>query len=163
MSDKAIWAPWRVEYIFGKKEKGCEFCKLFKEKQLTSKNLLLYRAGKTYIVMNKYPYTLGHLLVVPNRHTSLLEKLTKQESTELIELTQMAVRIMKQQLRPNAFNVGMNLGRPAGAGIPRHLHMHIVPRWQGDSNFMPIIGKTRVHSIPLDEIYQRLAEGFAAV
>jgi ATP adenylyltransferase len=125
------------------------------------KNLILYRTEKSYIVMNKFPYNGGHLLIVPNRHVGMLERLTERESLELIQLSQMALKVMKSSLRPNAFNLGMNLGRPAGAGIPRHLHMHIVPRWTGDSNFMPIIGKTRVHSIPMEHIYNALAKGFA--
>lgn len=156
-------APWRSDFILGEKEKGCVFCALVKEKKLTFKNLLLYRAEKTYIVMNKYPYNVGHLLIVPNRHIGVLERLTKQESTEMMELTQLSISIMKKQLRPNAFNVGMNLGQAAGAGIPRHLHTHIVPRWIGDSNFMPIIGEMRVHSIPMEFIYNKLREGFDAV
>ncbi|MEZ5360186.1 MAG: HIT domain-containing protein [Candidatus Zixiibacteriota bacterium] len=163
MAIKSMQAPWRSDFILGEKEKGCVFCALVKEKKLTFKNLLLYRAEKTYIVMNKYPYNVGHLLIVPNRHIGVLERLTKQESTEMMELTQLSISIMKKQLRPNAFNVGMNLGQAAGAGIPRHLHTHIVPRWIGDSNFMPIIGEMRVHSIPMEFIYNKLREGFDAV
>jgi len=160
MADQFICAPWRSDFILGKKEKGCVFCKLAKAKRRSSKNLILYRAEKSYIVMNKFPYNLGHLLVVPNRHISLLEKLTEKETMELITLSQLAVRVMKASLRPNAFNLGMNLGRPAGAGIPKHLHMHIVPRWTGDSNFISIVGKTRVHSIPMEYIYKKLVKGF---
>jgi ATP adenylyltransferase len=147
----------------GDKEKGCVFCQLAKEEKLTFDNLLLYRAEKTYIVMNKFPYTGGHLLIVPYRHIGVLERLTAKESMEMMQLCQLALKVMKKSLRPNAFNLGMNLGRPAGAGIPRHLHMHIVPRWTGDSNFMPIVGKTRVHSIPMEMIYDALAKGFAEV
>lgn len=156
-------APWRSDFILGEKEKGCVFCALVKEKKLKYDNLLLYRAEKTYIVLNKYPYNVGHLLIVPNRHIGVLERLTKKESTEMMELTQLAVKIMKKQLRPNAFNVGINLGQAAGAGIPKHLHTHIVPRWIGDSNFMPIIGGMRVQSIPMDYVYKKLREGFDAV
>lgn len=163
MAEKNISAPWRSEFILGKKEKGCVFCKLAKIKKISSTNLILYRTDKSYIVMNKFPYNGGHLLVVPNRHIGVLERLTEKESTELIQLSQLAVKVLKSSLRPNAFNLGMNLGRPAGAGIPRHLHMHIVPRWTGDSNFMPIVGKTRVHSIPMEDIYKTLTEGFAKV
>jgi ATP adenylyltransferase len=163
MAEKNISAPWRSDFILGHKEKGCVFCKLAKKKQKNFKNLILYRTGKSYIVMNKYPYNGGHLLIVPNRHIGILERLTVQESTELIQLCQLAIKVMKNSLRPNAFNMGMNLGRAAGAGIPRHLHMHIVPRWIGDSNFMPIVGKTRVHSIPMEYIYDALAKGFAKV
>jgi ATP adenylyltransferase len=163
MANKSILAPWRSEFILGSKEEGCVFCKLAKAKRKNFQNLILYRTEKSYIVMNKYPYNGGHLLVVPNRHIGVLERLTEKESIEMMQLCQLALRVMKSSLRPNAFNLGMNLGRPAGAGIPRHLHMHIVPRWTGDSNFMPIVGKTRVHSVPMEYIYRKLAEGFAKV
>ena len=163
MADKTIWAPWRSDFILGKRERGCVFCRLRAEKTLKLRNLILYRTEKSYIVMNKFPYNIGHLLVVPNRHIGLLERLTSQESKELIELSQLAVRVMKSTLKPEGFNLGLNLGRPAGAGIPRHLHMHIVPRWTGDANFMPIVGKARVHSIPMEQIYKTLREGFSEV
>ena len=163
MAEKNLCAPWRSDFILGKKEKGCVFCKLAKAKQKSFKNLILYRTDKSYIVMNKFPYNGGHLLIVPNRHIGVLERLTETESIELMQLSQLAVKVMKSSLRPNAFNLGMNLGQSAGAGIPRHLHMHIVPRWTGDSNFMPIIGNTRVHSIPMELIYKALLEGFAKV
>jgi len=161
MAKKDLWAPWRSEFILGKKEKGCVFCHLAKEKTMRFSNLLLYRTEKSYIVMNKFPYNVGHLLIVPRRHIGVLERLTERESMELMQLTQLALKVMKKHLRPNAFNVGMNLGRPAGAGIPRHLHMHIVPRWTGDSNFLPVVGQTRVHSVPMDFVYRQLKKGFA--
>jgi ATP adenylyltransferase len=163
MAEKSISAPWRSEFILGEKEKGCVFCRLAKEKKNNFKNLILYRTEKSYIVMNKFPYNGGHLLIVPNRHIGVLERLTAKESTELIELCQLAVKVMKRSLKPSAFNLGMNLGQAAGAGIPRHLHMHIVPRWTGDSNFMPIVGKTRIHSIPMKSIYDALVKGFDKV
>jgi len=163
MAEQSINAPWRSEFILGEREKGCVFCSLAKEKKPGTENLILYRTKKSYIVMNKYPYTGGHLLIVPNRHIGVLERLTEAESIELIKLSQLALKVMKKKLRPKAFNLGMNLGVPAGAGIPRHLHMHIVPRWPGDANFMTVVGKTRVHSIPMKDIYNVLAEGFADV
>ncbi|MCP4568690.1 MAG: HIT domain-containing protein [FCB group bacterium] len=163
MANKTIWAPWRSDFILGEKEKGCAFCNLVREKKLAFRNLLLYRTEKSFIVMNKFPYNVGHLLVVPNRHIGVLERLTERESGELMELSQLALKVMKATIKPEAFNLGMNLGRSAGAGIPRHLHMHIVPRWTGDANFMPIVGQTRVQSIPMDLIYKTLAEGFAKV
>lgn len=160
MAEKSIRAPWRSEFILGKKEKGCIFCRLAKQTRKSYRNLILYRTKKSYIVMNKYPYNGGHLLIVPNRHIGVLERLTERESLELIQLCQLSLKVMKAALKPNAFNLGMNLGQPAGAGIPRHLHMHIVPRWTGDSNFMPVVGRTRVHSIPMTYIYKALREGF---
>lgn len=163
MANNNIWAPWRSDFILGEKEKGCVFCRLAAEKRKSLKNLILYRTEKSYIVMNKFPYNAGHVLIVPNRHIGILERLTKTESMEMMELSQLTIKIMKDCLRPGAFNLGMNLGRPAGAGIPRHLHMHIVPRWMGDSNFMPIVGGTRVHSVPMEYVYKRLLAGFAKV
>lgn len=161
MADKSIWAPWRSGFILGEKEHGCIFCRLLRQKKNTPANLILYRTDKAFVLLNKYPYNCGHLLVVPNRHVGALERLTEEEASALMSLTRTTVRVMKQTLKPSAFNLGMNLGRPAGAGVPGHLHMHIVPRWVGDSNFMPIIGRTRVHSIPMERIYQTLARGFA--
>lgn len=163
MADKAIWAPWRSNFILGKKETGCIFCNLQKDKKQAYKNLIIHRSSKTFVVMNKYPYNAGHLLIVPHRHVGVLERLSDAEALDLMKMTQASVAIMKKKLKPNAFNLGMNLGRSAGAGIPGHLHMHIVPRWTGDSNFMPIIGKTRVHSVPMKKIYDLLVAGFKAV
>ncbi len=156
-----IWAPWRSGFILGGKEKGCIFCRLLKERLNRPENLILYRTERAFVVLNKYPYNCGHLLIVPNRHIGTLERLTEQESQDLMQLCQKAVKAVKATLKPSGFNLGMNLGRPAGAGIPGHLHMHIVPRWIGDSNFMPIIGGTRVHSMPMKQIYKTLADGFA--
>ncbi|MEE9442839.1 MAG: HIT domain-containing protein [candidate division Zixibacteria bacterium] len=161
MAKKSIQAPWRSEFILGEKEKGCPFCTLARIKRPSIKNLLLYQTEKSYIVMNKFPYTGGHLLIVPRRHVGVLERLTDFESGEMMRLCQLSLKVMKINLRPNAFNLGMNLGQAAGAGIPRHLHMHIVPRWIGDSNFMPTVGDTRVHSIPMKLIYETLLKGFS--
>lgn len=163
MPEKCIQAPWRSGFILGKKEKGCVFCRLGRIKKPAFRNLILYRGETHYIVMNKYPYNGGHLLIVPYRHVGLLERLTESESLEMMKLCQLSLKVMKLNLKPGAFNLGMNLGRSAGAGIPRHLHIHLVPRWQGDANFMPIVGKTRVHSLPMKYIYDTLAKGFAAV
>ena len=159
MTDKMIWAPWRSTFILDKKEKGCIFCNRQKKKD-SLKNLIIYRGEKNFIILNKYPYNTGHTLVVPYRHVGLLEKLTDEESGEFFELVRKTVLIMKKTLKPNALNLGMNLGRCAGAGVPGHLHMHIVPRWQGDTNFMPVIGKTSVVSIPLEPVYEVLRKEF---
>jgi ATP adenylyltransferase len=122
----------------------------------SAKNLILYRGPSCAVIMNKYPYNTGHLMVIPIRHISQLEKLTRDEAANFFTLIQQSVAIIKKTLAPQSLNVGMNLGRSAGAGIPGHLHMHIVPRWRGDTNFMPVIGKTHVVSIPLEPIYKKL-------
>ena len=155
MADDLIWAPWRAAFILGKKEKGCILCNRLRRKDST-KNLILYRGPNCAVIMNKYPYNTGHLMVIPNRHLSRIEKLHKDEASEFFALIQQSVAIIKKTLAPQSLNVGMNLGRSAGAGIPGHLHMHIVPRWRGDTNFMPVIGKTHIVSIPLEPVYKQL-------
>lgn len=150
-----MWAPWRAAFILGKKEKGCIFCNRLKTKD-SVKNLIMYRGQSNFIILNKFPYNTGHVLIVPNRHISRLEKLKPEVASEFFELIQKAVAAIKKTLKPHALNVGMNLGRMSGAGIPGHLHMHVVPRWNGDTNFLPVIGKTSVVSIPLEPIYDSL-------
>jgi ATP adenylyltransferase len=127
----------------------------------TVKNLIVYRGEKVFVILNKYPYNSGHTLIVPNRHVGQIEKLTDEESAEFFELTRRTVTVIKKALKPASMNLGMNLGRASGAGVPGHLHMHVVPRWQGDTNFMPVIGKTSVISVPLEPIYELLKKEFA--
>jgi len=160
MSDKTIWAPWRAGFVLGKKEKGCIFCKRFKMKD-SVKNLIVYRGQRNFVILNKFPYNTGHTMIVPNRHIGHLEKLTVEEANEFFELTRLTVAVIKKAIKPHSLNIGMNLGRMSGAGVPEHLHMHIVPRWQGDTNFMPVIGKTKVISIPLEPVYEALRKEFA--
>jgi ATP adenylyltransferase len=159
MTDKTIWAPWRAEFILGEKEKGCIFCKRLKRKD-SVRNLIVYRGKKSFVILNKYPYNPGHAMVVPKRHVAHIEKLTAVEAAEFFELTRLTVKLMKKALKPHSLNIGMNLGRSSGAGIPEHLHMHIVPRWNGDTNFMPVIGLTKVVSVPLEPIYDAIKKEF---
>ena len=151
----AIWAPWREAFILGKKEKGCIFCRRFRRKN-DKTDLILYRGEKSFVIMNLYPYTSGHLMIVPNRHIPLLSDLTPEESAEMMGLAVRAVKGMKKALHPEGFNLGMNLGRAAGAGVAGHLHLHLVPRWAGDANFMPVVGKTKIFSVGLQKIYDLL-------
>jgi ATP adenylyltransferase len=155
MQDKIMWAPWRAAFILGKKEKGCILCNRFKMKD-SVKNLILYRGRKNFVILNKFPYNSGHTMIVPNRHLSQFDKLTLEESHEMMDLTGKVVAAIKRTMNPHALNVGMNIGRQSGAGIPNHLHMHVVPRWNGDTNFMPVLGKTSVVSIPLEPVYDLL-------
>ncbi len=155
MADKSLWAPWRSGFILGKKEKGCVFCTRLKMKD-SVKNLIVYRGDKTFVILNKFPYNVGHTLVLPYRHIGQVEKLTEAESVELMFLVQRTVRAIKSALKPDSLNLGMNLGRSSGAGVPGHCHMHIVPRWTGDTNFMPVVGKTKVHSVPMEPVYEAL-------
>ncbi|MEW5795579.1 MAG: HIT domain-containing protein [Candidatus Zixiibacteriota bacterium] len=152
-----MWAPWRAAFILGKKEKGCILCNRFRMED-SVENLILYRGEKNFIILNKFPYNTGHTLIVPNRHVSQLESLKADEAAEFFDLIRMTVVAIKKRLKPHALNVGMNLGRLSGAGIPGHVHMHVVPRWNGDTNFMPVIGQTAVVSIPLEPVYEVLRQ-----
>ena len=156
---KRIWAPWRLEYIKGKKEKGCIFCACPKKKN-AKQALVLAKNPLTYDILNKYPYTNGHLMVVPYRHIDKIEDLTSEEGLEIFNVVQEVSRILKKVFHPQGFNVGMNVGKAAGAGIESHLHMHVVPRWRGDHNFMPAVGSVKVMPISLEKTYQLLAPYF---
>ncbi|UCG61762.1 MAG: HIT domain-containing protein [Candidatus Zixiibacteriota bacterium] len=160
MDDKILWAPWRAKFILAEKEKGCIFCKRLKMKD-SVKNLIVYRGEKTFVILNKFPYNSGHALIVPNRHVGQIEKLNNEEAREFFELTQKTVRAIKRVLKPSSMNLGMNLGRVSGAGIPNHVHMHVVPRWHGDTNFMPVIGRTNIVSVPLEPVYKALKKEFS--
>ncbi len=151
-----LFAPWRLEFIKGKRPDGCVFCTLPAERALARENLVLHHGKRAFIIMNRYPYTPGHLLVVPNRHTSDFVSLTREENEEISLLLQSSMRALSEIYRPEGFNFGMNLGAAAGAGIREHLHWHIVPRWIGDTNFLPVM--TGVRSIPelLLDGYDRL-------
>ena len=140
---KTIWAPWRIEYILSEKEGGCFLCRMFDEDN-DRENLLLKRGKTCAVVMNRYPYNSGHLMVTPYRHLDNLTDLTPEERLELMDFTAEAVDILKAELNPQGLNLGFNLGEPAGAGLKDHIHQHIVPRWTGDTNFMPVLADTRV-------------------
>ena len=137
---KTMWAPWRMEYILGEKEKGCIFCRALSDQD----NLTLYKGKVTMVVMNKYPYINGHLLVAPTRHLSLLEQLSKNEMGDLLETVEKSVGILKKVMNPDGFNVGLNLGKVAGAGVEEHFHFHIVPMCFGDTNALTVFADVRV-------------------
>jgi len=155
MRDEILWAPWRAAFVLSKREKGCVFCRRFKQRD-SVENLIVYRGRKVFVILNKFPYNAGHLMVVPNRHVGHLENLKPDEATEFFEITRRAVKALKKVLKPHSLNLGMNLGKASGAGVPGHLHMHIVPRWIGDTNFMPVIGKTKLVSVPLEPLYDKI-------
>jgi ATP adenylyltransferase len=147
-----------MDYILGKKKRGCFFCRKLKEKK-SKENLILYQGETVFVAMNKYPYTNGHLMVVPKRHCLNLEQLDNNELKELFDLLKASVRVLKASFHPHGFNIGMNIGQMGGAG-EGHLHLHIVPRWAGDTNFMPVIGKTRIISDYLEKTYEKLHSAF---
>ena len=154
---KRLWAPWRVKYVTGlrKKQKGCVFCRILRAKSDT-KNYIFKRGKLCYAVLNIYPYNNGHVLIVPNKHARDLNFLTKKEKEELYGLLEEVKGYLDKVLRPNGYNVGMNIGKFAGAGFPGHLHIHVVPRWGGDVNFMPVIGNTKVVSQSLAAVFSQL-------
>ncbi len=160
MEDNTIWAPWRADFVFGEKEDGCVFCNRIGRDEDSVDNLIVHRGRLNVVIINKYPYNPGHSMVVPIRHVGELEDLTVEEAAEFFELTRLTVRMMRQAYHPRSFNLGMNIGRESGAGIPEHLHMHVVPRWVGDTNFMPVVGKTKIMSVPLDRVYDLLRREF---
>ncbi len=154
---KQHWAPWRMAFIFEKKDQGCIFCCLPAEKRNDRKNLILYRGRHCFIILNKYPYNNGHLMVIPYRHTNDLSKLKQTEYAEMLKLSAATTKVLETSMGAQGHNLGMNLGAAGGAGIRDHLHLHIVPRWIGDTNFMPILADTKVLIEYLDETYNRLA------
>ncbi len=152
-----IWSPWRMEYILIKKPKGCFFCENLRESK-DVENYILYRGEGNFVILNSYPYNPGHLLIAPYRHLRNLEDLSNEEFKEHFELIRKAIEVLKKTFNPQGFNVGMNLGKVAGAGVEDHIHTHIVPRWNGDTNFMPVVGGTRVIPEALVETYAKLKE-----
>jgi ATP adenylyltransferase len=159
-----LWSPWRMEYIESHEGEtgsgGCVFCSLLEQGDPDGERIL-HRGDAAFVTLAKYPYNPGHLLVLPVRHTGDLEDLAAEEGAEIHVLLQRSVRALREASAPDGFNVGLNLGRVAGAGIPGHLHWHVVPRWGGDTNFMPVVGETRVLPQLLSETYERLQPHFA--
>lgn len=154
-----LWAPWRMKYINGidtGESGGCVFCELPKQHD-DHAACIVHRGATCFTVLNIFPYNNGHLMVVPYLHTANLGDLPPETRLELMDTADMVVTVMKRIMRPDGFNIGMNLGRSAGAGIAGHLHLHVVPRWNGDTNFMPVIGGTKVISESLEDTQAKLA------
>lgn len=155
-----LWSPWRYRYVSkATPADACIFCAKHAGRN-DEENLIVHRGRHNFILLNLYPYTTGHLMVAPYAHVAMLDELPAEAAAELMELTQAAVRRLREVYRPHGLNVGMNLGECAGAGIAGHLHMHILPRWPGDANFMTTIGETRVMPEELPETWRRLSEAF---
>lgn len=149
-----------MEYIENNnKEEGCVFCKA-QAMEDGAENLIAYRGKFSYVILNRFPYTSGHLMVIPTGHKPNLEELDPDTRAEMMELTSLCTTILKNIYRPQGFNVGMNIGEAAGAGVLGHVHIHIVPRWKGDTNFMSAVGATRVLPEALEDTYQRIKNGF---
>ena len=156
---KKIWAPWRMEYITQDKSGECIFCSLPQSKD-DKKTFILFRGKYCFVIMNIFPYNASHLMVSPYRHLDCITKLDSQESLEMSELTKNCIQILRDVNIPDGFNVGINLGKSAGAGYDEHIHNHIVPRWIGDTNFMATLVETRVISEHLVKTYEKLAPSF---
>lgn len=156
---KVLWAPWRMEYILGEKEPGCIFCP-YTRQGTDEDNLILFKGRLTMVMMNKFPYNNGHLLVSPLKHVFSMDELTPEELTDLMLKIQASLKFIKQEMHPDGFNVGLNIGKVAGAGVEQHLHFHIVPRWNGDTSFMTVLGEVRVIPEHLKATYKRLKPYF---
>lgn len=158
-----MWAPWRKTYLrpSSVKRSGCLFCSLIKDKK-DKRNLVLFRAAHHAVILNRYPYNNGHLMIVPKRHMGCLSQLNAKEKAEFFEVLEKTRRALLKAMRPQGFNLGMNITDVAGAGIPDHLHWHIVPRWKGDANFMPVVAGTKVISESLESAYDVLRSAIAA-
>ena len=153
---KTVWAPWRIEYITGEKEDGCIFCTALAEQG----DLTLYRGETTMVMMNKFPYINGHLLAAPVRHISALDQLDREEMGDLLKTVEQSIGILKRAMAPDGFNVGLNLGKVAGAGVEEHLHFHIVPRWLGDVNALAVFADVRVIPEHIKATYKNLKPYF---
>jgi ATP adenylyltransferase len=162
--ERPLWAPWRIEYILSEKPEGCIFCDFpAAPEEDDRKNLVVHRSAHAFTCLNRYPYNSGHVMVIPRAHVQELGALSPEAFADLGEELRRAVAALNAALHPQGMNVGMNLGRPAGAGIEEHLHWHVVPRWVGDNNFMPVLADQRVVVEALDATWERLRPAFAAL
>ena len=161
MERKNLWAPWRIKYIQGLSDvpkSGCFICHNLETPQDDDKNLVLWRTEQSIVILNRFPYNNGHLLIAPVRHIRDLDQATNDELLEMIKLVRESQKALSYAIKPHGFNVGMNFGRCAGAGLPEHLHIHIVPRWDGDTNFMNVCSDTDVVSQSLTELLDQLKQ-----
>ncbi|MBN1898995.1 MAG: HIT domain-containing protein [Spirochaetes bacterium] len=152
---KRLFAPWRIDYILSSRTRKCLFCSVTRQKK-DKENLIIHRGKHVFVIMNKYPYNNGHIMVVPYKHTPCLEDLDDNTLLEMMKLTRQYLRKMKSVMKAHGFNIGINIGKTAGAGIKDHIHLHIVPRWEGDNNFMPVLGKDRILSESFESVYKKL-------
>lgn len=157
-----LYAPWRNDYVRDKEKGGCVFCNISANPDKDKEHTVLYRDEICFAVMNKYPYTPGHFMIIPHQHTDSLEALPAEHWLHIAGLAQKGVAALKSEFHTNSVNIGMNLGEAAGAGIAEHIHLHLLPRWHKDSNFITAIGDARVYSVDFDEIYERVKGAFLA-
>jgi ATP adenylyltransferase len=162
-----LWSPWRYDYVkadeseIRRSTSGCVFCDILSNSASDGEKFILHRAEFNFVILNIYPYISGHLMVIPYSHLAEIVDANKQITDELMDLTKLSQSILKEVYNPNGFNVGMNLGKAAGAGVAEHFHMHVLPRWIGDSNFMTAIGQTRTMPESLDSTFEKLKPKFS--
>ncbi|MBI3170033.1 MAG: HIT domain-containing protein [Chloroflexi bacterium] len=158
-----LWSPWRMTYIENNKiEEGCVFCNA-QAKTDSPENLIAFRGKLAYVILNRFPYTSGHLMVIPFAHIATIEELDALTRAEMMELTSRCTTELRAIYKPEGFNVGINMGEAAGAGVLGHVHIHIVPRWAGDTNFMSAVGETRVLPESLEDTYKRVKSAFDSI
>jgi ATP adenylyltransferase len=158
---KRLWAPWRMEYIAGKQKPGCLFCRVIQNPDDPDAELVVSRPEGALVILNKFPYNPGHAMVVPVAHVPGLENLDDEQTTHLMRALRKTIDVLRDTMNPEGFNVGANVGRAAGAGIPDHVHFHVVPRWNGDTNFMPVIDDVKVVGEALTATAAKVREAFA--
>jgi ATP adenylyltransferase len=156
-----LWAPWRMEYIAGEQKPGCLFCRVIENPNDPDAALVVWRPEDAIVLLNKFPYNPGHTIVAPHAHVPGLENLDDDQTTHLMRALRKTVTVLRAELKPEGFNIGANVGRAAGAGIPDHVHLHVVPRWNGDTNFMPVIDDVKIVNESLEQTAAKLKEAFA--
>ena len=156
-----VWAPWRMAYILSEKDQGCFFCHKLREPARDAENYVIYRGKEAFALLNIYPYNNGHLMIAPYAHVSSLTALRPEQLLELFDITRRCEQALREAMRPEGFNIGINVGKVAGAGVEDHLHVHIVPRWNGDTNYMTTISETRVIPQQLEDAYKLLFPYFS--
>ncbi len=153
---KRLWSPWRMQYLTEERPRGCVFCVVTEALERDAENLILWRGERAFVMLNRYPYNSGHLMVIPYAHVASLEDLPLETLTEMMLLVNRSLAALRRAMSPEAFNVGANLGHAAGAGIAEHVHLHVVPRWEGDTNFMPVLADVRVVPELLADTYYKV-------
>ena len=157
-----LWAPWRMQYIGAEQKAGCLFDRVIEHPDDEDARLVVWRPEGAIVLLNKFPYNPGHSLVAPTKHLASLEDLDDAQTADLMRAVRRTITVLRQTVSPHGFNVGVNIGREAGAGIPDHVHFHVVPRWNGDTNFMAVIDDVRIVNEALDRTAEKLRQAFAA-
>jgi ATP adenylyltransferase len=157
-----LWAPWRMEYITEEPRPGCLFCRVIEHPEDKDAALVVWRPDGAVVLLNKFPYNPGHVMVAPVAHIGELESLDDTQTADLMRAVKRTITVLKSQLKPEGFNIGANIGRVAGAGMPDHFHLHVVPRWNGDTNFMPVLGDVKVVNEHLLQTAAKLSEAFSS-